>query len=82
MLTTTGMCRESLKRHQALGAFVQHAEVEPTNHAAEGALRPDVLWCKGSLGPRSAEGSHLCQSDDGNAYTQSHYPPRASRSLT
>jgi hypothetical protein len=52
------------------------------NPAAEGALQLDMLWRKGRFGPRSVEGSHLRQNDDGNAYTRSHCPPLASRSLT
>ena len=36
---TEGICRELLKRRQALGTFVRHAGVEPTNNAAERAIR-------------------------------------------
>src|SRR5918999_3554950 len=54
---TEGACREILKLRQALWTFVRHPEVEPTNNAAERAIRPGVLWRKGSFGTQSAEGS-------------------------
>jgi transposase len=54
---TEGTCREILKRRQALWTFVRHAEVEPTNNAAERALRPAVLWRKVSFGTHSPAGS-------------------------
>ena len=54
---TEGACREILKLRQALWTFVRHAGVEPTNNAAERAIRPGVLWRKGSFGTQSAEGS-------------------------
>ena len=58
---TEGTCREILKRRQALGTFVRHEEVEPTNNAAERAIRPGVLWRKGSFGPHSPEGSRFVE---------------------
>jgi len=58
---TAGTCRELLKRRQALWTFVRHPEVEPTNNAAERAIRPGVLWRKGSFGPQSAEGSRFVE---------------------
>jgi transposase len=36
---------------------VRHEGVEPTNNAAERAIRPGVLWRNGSLGTQRAEGS-------------------------
>jgi transposase len=54
---TEGACRELLKLRQALWTFVRHAGVEPTNNAAERAIRPGVLWRKGSFGTQSTEGS-------------------------
>ena len=36
--------------------------VEPTNNAAERAIRPGVLWRKGSFGTQSAKGSHFVES--------------------
>jgi transposase len=35
--------------------------VEPTTNAAERALRPGVLWRKGSFGTQSAEGSRFVE---------------------
>jgi hypothetical protein len=52
-------CREILKLRQALWTFVRHAGVEPTNNAAERAIRPGVLWRQGSFGTQSAEGSRV-----------------------
>ena len=54
---TEGVCREILKRRQALWTFVHLEGVDPTNNAAERAIRPGVRWRKGSLGTQSAQGS-------------------------
>jgi len=59
---TEGTCRDILKRREALWTFVQVAGVEPTNNAAERAIRPGVLWRKGSFGTQSAEGSRFVES--------------------
>jgi transposase len=58
---TEGNCREICKRRQALWTFVRHEGVEPTNNAAERAIRPGVLWRKGSFGTQSAEGSRFVE---------------------
>lgn len=58
---TEGMCREILRLRQALWTFVRHPEVDPTNNAAERAIRPGVLWRKGSFGTHSAEGSRFVE---------------------
>src|SRR5688572_9120220 len=58
---TEGTCREILKRRQALWTFVRHEGVEPTNNAAERAIRPGVLWRKGSFGTQSADGSRFVE---------------------
>jgi transposase len=58
---TEGTCRDILKRRQALWTFVRHAGVEPTNNAAERAIRPGVLWRKGSFGTHSPEGSQFVE---------------------
>lgn len=58
---TEGTCRDILKRRQALWTFVRHEGVEPTNNAAERAIRPGVLWRKGSFGTQSAEGSRFVE---------------------
>ena len=59
---TEGTCRDILKRRQAWWTFVRQAGVEPTNNAAERAIRPGVLWRKGSFGTHSAEGSRFVES--------------------
>jgi transposase len=58
---TEGVCRELLKVRQALWTFVRHEGVEPTNNAAERAIRPGVLWRKGSFGTQSADGSRFVE---------------------
>lgn len=58
---TEGTCRAILKLRQALWTFVRHPEVEPTNNAAERAIRPGVLWRKGSFGTQSPEGSRFVE---------------------
>jgi transposase len=52
-----GTCREILKVRRALWTFVRHEGVEPTHHAADRAMRPGVLWRKGSVGTQSPDGS-------------------------
>jgi transposase len=58
---TEGVCRDILKRRQALWTFVHLEGVEPTNNAAERAIRPGVLWRKGSFGTQSAQGSRFVE---------------------
>jgi transposase len=59
---TEGMCREILKRREALWTFVQVEGVEPTNNIAERAIRPGVQWRKGSFGTQSEDGSRFVES--------------------
>lgn len=59
---TEGMCWEILKLRQALWTFVHVEGVEPTNNTAERALRPGVLWRKGSFGTQSEKGSRFVES--------------------
>lgn len=54
---TVGTCRQLLKIEPALWLFVTVEGIEPTNNAAEQAIRPAVLWRKCSYGSQSAEGS-------------------------
>jgi transposase len=61
MPKTAGVCREILKMRQALWTFVRHEGVEPTNNAAERAIRPGVLWRKGSFGTQSPDGSRFVE---------------------
>jgi transposase len=58
---TEGVCREVLKGSEALWTFVRVEGVEPTNNAAERAIRPGVLWRKGSFGTQSANGSRFVE---------------------
>jgi transposase len=58
---TEGVCREILKVRPALWTFVHLEGVEPTNNAAERAIRPGVLWRKGSFGTQSAQGSRFVE---------------------
>lgn len=50
-------CRDLLLGWPALWTFVDVVGVEPTNNAAERALRPAVLWRKGCFGAQSASGN-------------------------
>jgi transposase len=45
----------------ALWTFARVDGVEPTNNSAERALRPAVLWRKGSFGAESAAGSQFAE---------------------
>lgn len=54
---TAGTCRELLDREVSLFVFAFHPGVEPTNNAAERAVRHGVLWRKQSHGPKSAAGA-------------------------
>jgi transposase len=54
---TVGTCRELLRREVSLFLFAFVSGVEPTNNAAERALRHGVLWRKVSHGPKSVVGS-------------------------
>jgi transposase len=49
-------CRDLLCLWPALWTFLAVAGVEPTNNAAERALRPAVLWRKGCFGTQSDRG--------------------------
>jgi transposase len=53
--------QELLEHWDALWTFVREAGVEPTNNAAEQALRPAVLWRKGCFGANSAEGNRFVE---------------------
>jgi transposase len=55
----SGLCRSLLNVWPALWTFVTVAGVEPTNNVAERALRPAVLWRKGSFGTQSTHGSEF-----------------------
>jgi transposase len=59
---TEGTCHEILKRREALWTFVQVDGVEPTNNAAERAIRPGVQRRKISFGTQSEAGSRFVES--------------------
>lgn len=54
---TARTCKELLKLEPAMWLFVRVQGVEPTNNAAERAIRHFVLWRKSSWGSQSSEGS-------------------------
>ena len=54
-------CKRILKGAHFLWTFVRVEGVEPTNNAAERAVRPGVQWRKGSFGTQSAEGSRFVE---------------------
>jgi transposase len=56
---TIRTCQQLLQVEPALWTFVQILGVEPTNNAAERALRPAVLWRRTSFGSQSHEGSRF-----------------------
>jgi transposase len=56
-----GFCRDLLNMWPALWPFVDVAGVEPTNNAAERAVRPAVLWRKGCYGTDSEHGSRFVE---------------------
>ena len=58
---TAATCREILELAPALWTFVRVPGVEPTNNAAERALRRGVLWRKGSFGSHSPAGSRFAE---------------------
>jgi transposase len=52
-----GFWADGGKLEPALWTFVSVEGVEPTNNAAERALRPAVLWRKGCFGADSSAGN-------------------------
>jgi transposase len=58
---TAATCRQLLAHEPRLWTFVWHEGVEPTNNAAERALRHAVLWRKGSGGTDSRRGSRFVE---------------------
>lgn len=58
---TAATCRNLIANEAKLWAFVWHEGVEPTNNAAERALRHAVLWRKGSGGTDSQRGSRFVE---------------------
>jgi transposase len=58
---TAGTCAEILQVEEALWTFARVDGVGPTNNAAERALRPAVLWRKGSFGSHSESGCRFVE---------------------
>lgn len=58
---TRQTCRNILKVEPALWTFVDHEGVEPTNNAAERALRRGVIWRRRSFGTQSDGGSRFVE---------------------
>ncbi|TRV19471.1 MAG: hypothetical protein EWV88_18720 [Microcystis wesenbergii Mw_MB_S_20031200_S109D] len=54
---TVRTCRQLLKVEPALWLFVTGSRLEPTNNAAERAIRPAVLWRRTSFGSQSEAGT-------------------------
>ena len=58
---TAGMAAEILKLEKALFTFVDVKDINPTNNAAEGAIRPAVIYRKLSFGTHSVAGSRFIE---------------------
>jgi transposase len=58
---TEGTCIEILALEPALWTFIHREGIEPTNNAAERAIRPAVLWRKRSFGSQSLRGSRFVE---------------------
>jgi transposase len=58
---TQATCKNILKRKVALWMFVEQEGVEPTNNAAERALRRGVIWRRHSFGTQSQAGSRFVE---------------------
>ena len=56
-----GVCREVLAIESSLWTFAGRAGVEPTNNAAERAVRHAVCWRKTSYGTDSERGSRFVE---------------------
>ncbi len=58
---SAALCRSLLQHERALWTFIHKEGVELTNNPAERALRPIVLWRKGSFGTQSRAGSDFVE---------------------
>lgn len=58
---TRKTCQNILKLEPALWTFVDQEGVEPTNNAAERALRRGVIWRRRSFGTQSESGSQFVE---------------------
>ena len=58
---THGFCKELVEHKDNLWTFADVEGIEPTNNAAERALRHAVIWRKLSFGTQSAGGSRFVE---------------------
>jgi transposase len=58
---TRGFCKELVEHRDNLWTFLEADGIEPTNNAAEQALRHAVIWRKLSFGTQSASGSRFVE---------------------
>lgn len=58
---TRAVCGDLFERFDQLWMFLDHPDVEPTNNAAERALRHAVIWRKLSFGTQSERGSRFVE---------------------
>jgi len=58
---TRSLCKELVEHREHLWTFTKFEGVEPTNNAAERALRHAVIWRKLSFGTQSASGSRFVE---------------------
>ena len=58
---TYGFCKELVEHKDNLWTFVDIEGIQPTNNAAEQALRHAVIWRKLSFGTQSASGSRFVE---------------------
>jgi len=58
---TEGTCKKILGQFESLWTFTKREGVDPTNNAAERALRPAVIWRKTCFGTWSEGGSRLAE---------------------
>ncbi len=58
---THNFCKELVEHKEHLWTFIEAEGVEPTNNAAERALRHAVIWRKLSFGTQSKSGSHFVE---------------------
>ena len=56
-----GLARDLLRQWPSLWTFARVAGVEPTNNAAERAVRPAVLWRKQSFGNQGESGRRFVE---------------------
>jgi transposase len=60
---TLRTCQQLLKWEAALWTFVEHLGIEPTNNAAEQAIRSAVIWRRLSFGSQSQAGRGVIKSE-------------------